>query len=72
MLMSLTHYYYYFLVLHITRTTKITVQLPEVECEDGSKITPLKVTFPEGQGQCFFFIFFYIAFSKLFYRFFSQ
>ena len=43
----------------ITRTTKITVKLPEVECEDGSKISPLKVTFPEGQGQyllCWFLV----------------
>ncbi|XP_052240686.1 cilia- and flagella-associated protein 47-like isoform X3 [Dreissena polymorpha] len=29
--------------------TKIQVELPEVECEDGSKLSPLKVTFPEGQ-----------------------
>ena len=41
----------------VTRTTKITVKLPEVECEDGSKISPLKVTFPEGQGQYLLFCF---------------
>ncbi|KAL4233464.1 hypothetical protein ACF0H5_008145 [Mactra antiquata] len=29
--------------------TKIEVVTPEVECDDGSKISPLKVTFPEGQ-----------------------
>ena len=34
----------------ICRDTKISVVLPEVECEDGSKITPLKISFPEGHG----------------------
>ncbi|XP_053397416.1 cilia- and flagella-associated protein 47-like isoform X4 [Mercenaria mercenaria] len=29
--------------------TKIIVETPEVECEDGTKISPLKVTFPESQ-----------------------
>ena len=33
------------------RNTIISVETPEVECEDGSKLSPLKVTFPEGQGQ---------------------
>lgn len=31
------------------KQTKIEVETPEVECEDGSKISPLKVTFLEGQ-----------------------
>ncbi|KAL3884217.1 hypothetical protein ACJMK2_030436, partial [Sinanodonta woodiana] len=30
-------------------TTKITAVLPEVECEDTSKVSPLRVSFPEGQ-----------------------
>ncbi|XP_052808119.1 cilia- and flagella-associated protein 47-like isoform X2 [Mya arenaria] len=32
-----------------TEQTKIEVETPEVECEDGSKLSPLKVSFPEGQ-----------------------
>lgn len=51
----LINYYYFFHWNKILffRKTKIEVETPEVECEDGSKISPLKVTFLESQGQWF-------------------
>ena len=33
------------------RNTKIEYETPEVECEDGTKVSPLKLTFPDGQGE---------------------
>ena len=33
------------------RPNKIKVEVPEIECEDETKITPLSVTFLQGQGE---------------------
>ncbi len=38
--------------LFVCRQSHLTAELPEVECEDGSQITPLSVTFPNGSGMC--------------------
>ena len=35
----------------ICRTAKIIAEVPEMDADDGSKLSPLKVVFPAGQGK---------------------
>lgn len=39
----------------VFRVTKLSVTLPDIECEDGTTISPLSVTFSEGCGRSDFF-----------------
>ena len=32
------------------RPSSLEVHIPSVECEDGSKVSPLSITFPQGNG----------------------
>ena len=33
------------------RLNKIKVEVPEIECDDGSKLSPLSVSFADGAGK---------------------